>query len=195
MGTWLSANPGATVAECREAGITITSAVLEEYGSASSALACDLFDAVMEAEGINVPGAQALSGVRSEAVGGTVRRVVGDVGEGGDGLARFVEHVGALAAYETRRAATDTMTSNVSRAARTRSGRNVRYARVPSGLDPCTWCAMLASRGFVYTSSDNAEAGSHHHCTCTVVPGVKGRTQVDGYDPDYFMGAWKSKSK
>ena len=92
---------------------------------------------------------------------------------------------------EVRRAAVSTVEDNVERARRTRAGVGVRFARVPTKVVPCPWCAMLASRGFAYGSAQAASAGSHHHCRCTVVPGVAGRTAVAGYDPAHYEDVWR----
>lgn len=53
-------------------------------------------------------------------------------------------------------------------------GRAVGWRRVASG-DPCTFCAMLVSRGPAYTSEAKALANGngdpyHLHCGCTVEP-------------------------
>ena len=181
---WFSANPGASVAEIREAAIELTSGVLSAYGDAASSLACELFDSVMEAEGVAVPAAQVYDGFREGAVEGTLRRVVGDIDGTPESLYAFKQSVGQLAENETRRAASSTVEKNVERASKTKAGSKVRYARVPTKGVPCELCAMLASRGFVYSSAQRAEGASHHHCTCTIVPGIQGRTKVAGYDPD-----------
>ena len=192
---WLSANPGASVAEIREAAIALTGSVLGTYGDAASTLACDLFDSVMELEGVGVPAAQVYGGVREGAVEGTVRRIAGDVDGTQASLDSFMQAVGQLAERETRLAANATVEGNVERAAKTRAGRGVRYARVPTSAVPCEWCAMLASRGFVYRSAESAEAASHHHCSCTIVPGVKGMTEVAGYDTAHYKDVWKHREK
>lgn len=192
---WLSANPSASVAEIRAAAIELTDAVLSSYGDAASSLACDLFDSIMELEGVGVPAAQVYDGVREGAVEGTVRRVVGDVDGTQDSLDTFSQAVGKFVEQETRRAASATVEKNVERASKTKAGRNVRYARVPTRAVPCEWCAMLASRGFVYKSAGTAEAGSHHRCTCTIVPGVKGVTQVAGYDPKHYADVWQHRER
>ena len=191
LGEWLEANPDATVEECREAAISIANTVLESYGDVSSSLACNLFDSVMEAEGIPVPAAQMYVGVREGAVEGTVRRVVGGVDGSQASLDAFTQAVGQLVERETRLAANTTVEENVERVAKTKAGRDVRYARVPTRAVPCEWCAMLASRGFVYRSAERAEAASHHHCTCTIVPGVQGVTEVAGYDPGHYYDVWQ----
>lgn len=170
-------------------------AVLGSYGDAASSLACDLFDSVMEAEGVSVGAAQVYGGVREGAVEGYVRRVAGGIDGTQGSLDTFADLVGQLAEQETRRAASTTVEENVERAAKTRAGRKVRYARVPTSFVPCEWCAMLASRGFVYRSAESADAASHHHCTCTIVPGVKGSTEVAGYDTAHYKDVWKHRER
>ena len=51
----------------------------------------------------------------------------------------------------------------------------IGYARVPSSLNPCAFCVMLASRGFVYrseyTATKTKSGGRYHeHCSCKAVP-------------------------
>ncbi len=67
-----------------------------------------------------------------------------------------------------------------------------RYARVPSGAETCRFCIMLASRGAVYLSKDNAGAVSHYHanCDCKVVPDWG--DDIEGYDPDEYYKLWKN---
>lgn len=69
----------------------------------------------------------------------------------------------------------------------------VRYARVPSGFETCSFCFMLASRGFVYGDEEKAGATHkfHPNCDCIVVPGAYGRTKIDGYDPQGMYDRWK----
>lgn len=44
-----------------------------------------------------------------------------------------------------------------------------RWIRVTDG-DPCSFCAMLASRGPVYLTEDSAGFRAHDHCACTAEP-------------------------
>ncbi len=59
-----------------------------------------------------------------------------------------------------------------------------RYARVPSG-PTCTFCIMLASRGYVYWSDESAGKfnGYHRDDNCQIVSSW-GKTRINGYDPD-----------
>ena len=65
-------------------------------------------------------------------------------------------------------------------------------ARVPMGAETCTFCAMLASRGFAYRSASAAGEGNHFHpsCRCKVVPSTAGA--VEGYDPDEWAARWRA---
>lgn len=93
---------------------------------------------------------------------------------------------------------TDTLASRVSTwvkyAGRDTVARNInrdparpRWARVPRGAKTCAFCAMLASRGWVYTTKKaaGAEQRFHHHCDCQIVPEWdRKKAHVAGYDPD-----------
>ncbi len=51
-----------------------------------------------------------------------------------------------------------------------------------SGAETCRFCLMLASRGAVYLSKENAGAVDHYHanCDCKIVPDWGGG--IEGYD-------------
>ena len=71
--------------------------------------------------------------------------------------------------------------------------REKKWARVPGSPTPCTFCCMLASRGFDYSSYESARGkkGSHYgECRCTVMQGYEGM-QVEGYDKDAYYRQWK----
>ena len=91
--------------------------------------------------------------------------------------------------YEVKRAAGQTVLDNVAK-----DKRKPRYARIPGGpKENCSFCIMLASRGFVYRSKESAgsEEGHYHaHCQCRIVPGFEG-SDVEGYDPEYWYQQYK----
>lgn len=84
----------------------------------------------------------------------------------------FMEACGNILQSEVLQQANRTM-SNVGK----RHG--LKFARVPQGGE-CAFCAMLASRGFVYSEA-GANSHYHNHCKCKVVAGKPG-TKVGGYD-------------
>lgn len=61
---------------------------------------------------------------------------------------------------------------------------NVRFARIPSGFTTCTWCTMLASRGFVYRSAEDAGQSNqwHGNCDCVITPGRGPDDFPEGHD-------------
>lgn len=67
-----------------------------------------------------------------------------------------------------------------------------QFARVPQGPTTCSFCLMLASRGFVYHSAKTAGEFNrfHSNCDCAVVPGYENSTQVEGYHPGELLSAW-----
>ncbi|MBF9694105.1 hypothetical protein [Bifidobacterium dentium] len=62
------------------------------------------------------------------------------------------------------------------------------WARVPRGSDPCSFCVMLASRGFAYTSEESADFGSSfHNGKCRCVPVCSwGKDRIFGYDQEKY---------
>ena len=99
--------------------------------------------------------------------------------------------------YETKKAAGETVMQNARR-----DRREPRFARVPSGIETCSFCLMLASRGPVYWTDVTAGAMDHYHanCDCRLVPvwdysprltkrgGLirRSKVEIEGYDPDAY---------
>lgn len=71
----------------------------------------------------------------------------------------------------------------------------VRFARVPSSVNACDFCIMLASRGFDYATADAAGRTNkfHANCSCLVVPD-DGRLPA-GYDPDAFYRVYEKRDE
>ncbi len=90
-----------------------------------------------------------------------------------------------LAAYYVHRSALENMERNCRL-------NDVKYARVPTGRETCSWCFMLASRDFDYRSEKSAAAASHPHCDCVIVPGKDGVTRIAGYNPKGMRMRWRS---
>ena len=108
--------------------------------------------------------------------------------------------------YETRRAANECVAYNARK-----DPKKPRWARVPKSTptiympwsnEPgvthnkelaqkgtCPFCLMLASRGFVYHSSETA-SHAHPGCDCRVVPSWDKKPTVKGYSPDKYYDQW-----
>lgn len=98
-----------------------------------------------------------------------------------DGLRKSIRD---MASDQVRRRANETMLSNAER-------DNRRFARILGPGESCTFCTMLASRGFVYKSASAADASHkwHRNCRCEIVPGFEGM-EIEGYDPDELKDRW-----
>jgi len=69
-----------------------------------------------------------------------------------------------------------------------------RFARVPTGAKTCAWCAMLASRGFVYLNRSTAGVSDHYHsdCNCQAVAEWDAdQHYITGYDPDAMYAKYQ----
>ncbi|MEE8721570.1 MAG: hypothetical protein SOI38_01075 [Eggerthellaceae bacterium] len=165
---------GMTVAEARDAAIGIIEDCLAIYGDQAQAVSASFFDEICAAEGIDVdPGAMFDDIIDGSMLASKVHWFAGKLVGDWDG---YVGSNADLAAYYVHRSALENMERNC-------DANHVRYARVPTGRETCSWCYMLASRDFDYRSEEDASAASHPHCDCVIVPGVKGRTHIEGYDP------------
>jgi hypothetical protein len=102
-----------------------------------------------------------------------------------DARKKFDKECADLAEFYVRRCAYENTVRNC-------GANKVMYARVPTGEETCGFCFMLASRGFVYHSEATAKGahGVHRNCDCIILPGKKGRTEIDGYDWRGMQERW-----
>jgi hypothetical protein len=167
---------GMTVADARDASIAIVEDCLAVFGDQAQALSAELFDEICDAEGIGAaPGAMFDDVIDRSMLADKVHYFAGKL-VGGD-WEGYAGSNADLAACYVHRSALENMARNC-------YANGVKYARVPTGRETCAWCYMLASRDFDYVSDRSAAAASHAGCDCVIVPGVKGVTHIDGYDPD-----------
>lgn len=176
----LGESPGVTA--MREAAIAAIQDSVGIHGEMAQAWAGRLFDEVCALEGEGPHDFELFDdlidfGMLEERVRYFAKSLV----EGDRG--RFLDDCCQLADFYVWRCNRDSMVRNCERS-------GMRYARVPTNSNPCEYCVMLASRGFVYHTAANAEAGSHVHCQCVVVPGGS-HTSVEGYDPDALYDQWR----
>lgn len=213
---WLKANPSWEVADLRNAVTEIVQQVVGEYGEYASSIACDLYDSCM---GMAFPRAEMWKGDNSDKVAKAVRYQVRKALDGDE--AGFVDAVGEIAHNYVRNAVNETVRQNVERdrvhkviggigggmdmpseyAAKPHASRSrrsgaleygdVAYARVATGARTCTYCMMLASRGFAYHSQNDAEAGDHRMCDCLVIPGRHGMDSIEGIDFKAQYDCWR----
>lgn len=183
---YLSQHPDASVAECRDFAWQVMLEAVQIYGDASATAAADYYDSVMSAAGTGAKPALLHSGVDEDQAEKVARYQAGKLVKG-DQLG-FARECAAYASDATRQAANRTMLGNALRD----EGRGVRYARVPTGAETCTFCRMLSSRGFVYRSKESAKLFGHNHrgCNCEIAVSTDAEG-LEGYDPDREFDIWR----
>lgn len=159
--------------EQTQALIRYGNGLVMKYGEASSALACEMYDALSALEGASVPPAEPAPlpqyGETAKAINGTVKLANAEIVAGA--VERLVKLPGA-----------DTMIQNAKR-------DNAEYAWIPNG-DTCAFCLTLASRGWQNASKAILQGGHaehiHAHCDCTFAIRHNPETTVQGYDPEKY---------
>lgn len=139
--------------------------LVEQYGAEAGALAAEWYEREREAA-LGSPGRAVVAPVNRDAVVGTVRWAAGDLFEGDTATAR--RKIDTAIERYLHQASRDTITESARR-----DSSRVRWARVMRGFETCGWCRMLASRGFVYRSSQQAgaqHAWGHDNCDCEIIP-------------------------
>lgn len=194
---YLRANPDASVAELRDYAVKTAESVCAQYSVASAVVAEDMY----ESEVGSLPSGRYESNVGHDAIDDAVRYHVGKAADGDvDGFLSSMGSWVSQATFSTCNQRTlDLASAGKSAAQRKRERRaaakaahEVFFARVPTGVNTCAWCAMLAGRGYVYWTAETAGAYSkwHAHCRCTVVASAK-KGGIGGYDPT----AWEALSR
>lgn len=172
---------GLGVADARQAAILILGDSVSVFGDRAQAVSADLFDRVCEAEGIDASAEMFDDVIDTGMLEDKVRYYAGMLDGGQRDQVSFERMVSQLGGYYARRSAYANTLKNCEK-------NEVRYARVPGGGETCDFCMMLAGRGFDYHSEKSALGrgghGVHQNCDCVVFPGRKGRTAIDGYDPE-----------
>ena len=191
--SWLQTDEGrsASVAECREYAKSVMSGVVQVYDSAAASLAAEWYDKQAADSGARLPAAITATTYSPESVDETARYQAKKLAEGDP--RGFAEYCGELGRNDVLRSLNETIMRN---AARDRK-RGVRFARVPTGAETCTYCLMLASRGAVYHSRKTAGEFRHFHrrCDCKVVPGFEDdpdATLVEGKSPKAMLMLYRA---
>ncbi len=172
---WLQTDEGkaASVAECREYAKGVMSGVIQGYDEAAASLAAQWYDKQAEDNHFKLPDAVTATVYDPKRVDETARYQAKKLVKGD--LRGFAKYCGELGRDDVLRSLNETIIKNAGRDKK----RGVRFARVPTGAETCTFCLMLASRGAVYHTRKTAGEFRHFHrrCDCKVVPGFGG-------DPD-----------
>lgn len=168
-----------TLEEYEDAAIDYAYALATKYGEAAGAAASEMYDAIAELQGANVPPAvpapTATMSETAKAVKGTMK--TGNVNIVADATGRLVKMAGV-----------DTMQQNALR-------DGAEWAWIPSG-DTCAFCLTLASRGWQRASKNAIKDGHaehvHANCDCTYAVRFDDSLNVKGYDPDEYLRMYEN---
>lgn len=163
---WCRVHGAATVAEKREAAKLIMEGFVQGYDDVAAEFAAQWYDDLAERNGARLQQAVTMTAYKPKSVDEVARYQAKKLVKGGD--AAFAKACGEYARNDAFRSLNETIISNVGRD----GGKGVRFARVPTGFETCTFCIMLASRGAVYHTRKSAGEFRHfhRHCDCKVVP-------------------------
>lgn len=186
---WCRQNPDASVAEKREAAKLIMEGYVQGYDDVASEFAAEWYDHRAKSEGISLDQAITMAVYSPEKSDAVARYQVRNLAKGGD--AAFAKACGEYARNDAFRSLNETIIANVGRD----KAKGVRFARVTTGRETCTFCLMLASRGAVYHTRRTAgEFKSFHRgCDCKVVPGFEDNPDaelVEGIKPGEMRDQW-----
>ena len=186
---WCRDHEGATVAEKREAAKLIMEGFVQGYDDIAAEFAAQWYDDLAERNGARLQQAVTMTTYKPKSVDEVARYQAKKLGKGGD--VAFARACGEYARNDAFRSLNETIISNVGRD----KDKGVRFARVPTGFETCTFCIMLASRGAVYHTRKSAGEFKHfhRHCDCKVVPGFEDDPDaalVEGVNPEELRERW-----
>jgi len=155
-------------------------ALVAKYSEASSELACQMYERIAELSGVTIPPAEPAEAAEYGEVAKGINGTLKQSPEGklcGDVVDRLVKRAGA-----------DTMLKNAER-------DRAQFAWVPHG-DTCSFCIILASRGWQNISRNALKNGHaehiHAHCDCQYCVRFNQNTEVEGYDPDKYLEMYEN---
>lgn len=163
---WCRSHEGATVAEKREAAKLIMEGFVQGYDDVAAEFAAQWYDRRAEQGGARLDQAVTMTTYRPDSVDAVARYQAKKLAKGGD--AAFAKACGEFARNDAFKSLNETISANVGRD----KDKGVRFARVPTGFETCTFCLMLASRGAVYHTRKTAGEFKrfHRRCDCKIVP-------------------------
>lgn len=169
----------------RDALLDLIPALVDKYGDVSGSVAADWYDQIraawLESEQLPSDDYHAVAATNPYNASDLHREITYQLNTAADGddMEHVLDRLNARLDKWIRQAGRDTIISSTAN-----DPRKPRYARVPKGRT-CAFCAMLASRGFVYASAETAGSFRKYHeqCDCEIVPSWDAE-RISGYDPD-----------
>lgn len=186
---WLANNPNASFNETYDFIKTVLQGIIGTFGDAAASLAAEWYDTQMESAGAKLDAAITVTTLSQESLKARSKALATFYQQGKIG--RLVDLTGTIVDNEVRNNLNATILANAKRDRK----KGVRFARVTTGSETCTFCMMLASRGAVYHSRKSAGEFDHWHdnCHCKVVPSYEAdpmATLVEGHSPVDAGALW-----
>ena len=151
-------------------------ALVTKYGEGSAELACQMYDALAEAQGVTLPAAEPAPTATYGEVTGMVKATQDSPANLQSGVSRMVKQAGA-----------DTTARNAIR-------DGAEWAWVPHG-DACPFCRMLASNGWQRASKNLLKKGHaqhiHANCDCEFAVRFSREFNISGYDPEEYLRQYR----
>lgn len=150
-------------------------AVITKYGEGSAELACLMYDAIADVQNAAVlaavPAKTATMHEVAKAINGTLKQSPSG------------QLIPSVTSRLVKQAGADTTLQNAKR-------DKAWFAWVPTGIENCTYCIMLAGIGWQKASNTTLDGTHaehiHANCDCQYVIDFKGDLVVEGYDPEEY---------
>lgn len=167
----------------RDAMIEFANYLVLRYGEAAAAYACQMYDAIAEAQGADVLPAEPAELAKYSDVAKVVNgALLGSIA--GLLVARAVERL-------VKQSGADTMLVNAYR-------DRAEFAWIPDG-NACPYCLEIAAEGWKYASAKMTNGGHAEHihasCNCEFAIRFDKKSNVSGYDPKKYQEELAEKSE
>lgn len=163
------------VGEIRDAVIAIMQVACGASTSVAARLAAEFYDGLRAYMVGEAYGAIAESMRNPAATEGAIRAFIQVIVDGGD-VDSFVKLCADRLDYENRRAAKECTIANAKN-----DPLRPRWALVPTGDETCSYCIIIASRGFDYDDKETA-AHTHTNCDCRVIVQWNKDQDIENYE-------------
>lgn len=161
--------------------VGIMQARMPAYSTMAEALAVSFYDGIRAEAGVDSDyDAEMADSYDREKMAKDAYAVAAETAASGGSMAN---NMGDLAQREINNSANEVIRHNAKK-----DPAKPKCASVPTASNPCEWCRMRASAGFIY----DQDSGSHSNCKCRLVPGFKGSDKVEGYDPAPYREEWNA---
>lgn len=155
-------------------------ALINKYGEASTALACEMYDAMAALSGEFLDPAEPASIASINEIGKAINGVIKTT--------ENEEKISSVVGRFVKQAGQDTTLKNAKR-------DGAQFAWIPNG-DTCAFCITLASRGWQYSTKASYKDGHaehiHANCDCAYAVRFNNKTNVQGYNPEAYRKQYEN---